>query len=164
VYFQPSEPLKLLFIIYMAAYLADRMPLSLRPLPLLAPTAFVMAIALLLLIIQRDLGTASIFIVLYTVILYVASGKKRILLISLAGLAIAGVAGYFLFDVVRLRVDAWLNPWLDPSGRSFQIVQSLMAVANGGTSGRGPGLGSPGLVPVAISDLFLAAVVRNSQA
>jgi cell division protein FtsW (lipid II flippase) len=162
VYFQPSEPLKLLLIVYLAAYLADRLPLSLRPLPLFAPTAVVMGIALLLLAVQRDLGTASIFISLYAIILFIASGKKRILLISLVGLAVADIAGYFLFDVVRLRIDAWLNPWLDPSGHSFQIVQSLMAVANGGTSGRGPGMGSPGLVPVAISDFVFVAIAEET--
>ena len=162
IYFQPSEPLKLLLIIYLSAYLADRLPLSLRPLHLLAPTAVVMVVSLALLFNQHDLGTASIFIFLYTIILFVASGKKRILLISLGGLVLAGVAGYFFFDVIRLRVDAWLNPWLDPSGRSFQIVQSLMAVANGGTSGRGPGLGSPGLVPVAISDFIFPAIAEET--
>ncbi len=162
VYLQPSEPLKLLLIIYLAAYLADRLPLSLRPLPLLAPTVIVMAVALLLLAIQHDLGTAFIFIFLYAIILFIASGKKRVLLISLIGVAIAGIAGYFLFDVVRLRVDAWINPWVDPSGRSFQIVQSLMAVANGGTSGRGPGLGSPTLVPVAISDFIFTSIAEET--
>jgi cell division protein FtsW (lipid II flippase) len=162
IYFQPSEPLKLLLIIFLAAYLADRLPLSLRLLALLAPTAVVMGIALLLLVIQRDLGTASIFIFLFTIIFFVASGKKRILFISLVGLLIAALVGYFFFDLIRLRVDAWLNPWLDPSGRSFQIVQSLMAVANGGTSGRGPGLGSPGLVPVAISDFVFSAIAEET--
>jgi cell division protein FtsW (lipid II flippase) len=162
IYLQPSEPLKLLLIVYLAAYLTDRLPLSLRTLPLLAPTVVVMGLALSLLAVQRDLGTAFIFIFLYTIILFVASGKKRILLISLVGLVMAGFAGYYLFDVVRLRVDAWLNPWLDPSGRSFQIVQSLMAVANGGTSGRGPGLGSPGLVPVAISDFIFIAIAEET--
>jgi cell division protein FtsW (lipid II flippase) len=162
IYLQPSEPLKLLLIIYLAAYLADRLPFSLRPFPLLVPTAVILGLALLLLLIQHDLGTVSIFIFLYTIVLFIATGKKRVLLISLVGLLVAGVAGYFLFDVVRLRVDAWLNPWLDPSGRSFQIVQSLMAVANGGTSGRGPGLGSPGLVPVAISDFVFVAIAEET--
>ena len=162
IYLQPSEPLKLLLIVYLAAYLADRLPLSLRPIPLLAPTAVVMVVSLGLLFVQRDLGTASIFIFLYSIILYVASGKKRILFISMVGLAAASVAGYFLFDVIRLRVDAWLNPWLDPSGRSFQIVQSLMAVANGGILGRGPGLGSPGLVPVAVSDFVFTAIAEET--
>jgi cell division protein FtsW (lipid II flippase) len=162
LYFQPSEPLKFLFIVFLAAYLADRQPLRLRPLPLLAPTVVVIGLAISLLLVQRDLGTASIFIFLYAIILFVASGKKRILLISLILLLMAGIAGYFLFDVVRIRVDAWINPWLDPSGRSFQIVQSLMAVANGGILGRGPGLGSPGLVPVAISDFIFTAIAEES--
>ncbi len=162
IYFQPSEPLKLLLVIFLAAYLADRLPLSLRALPLLTPTAIVLIVALLLLVVQRDLGTASIFIFLFTIIYFVASGKKRILIISLAVLLVATLAGYFFFDLIRLRVDAWLNPWLDPSGRSFQIVQSLMAVANGGTSGRGPGLGSPSLVPVAISDFIFSAIAEET--
>jgi cell division protein FtsW (lipid II flippase) len=162
VYFQPSEPLKLLLIVYLAAYLADRLPLSLRIMPLLAPTAIVLGVSLLLLAVQHDLGTASIFIFLYTSILFIAIGKKRILLVSLVGLAVAGIAGYFLFNVVRVRIDAWVNPWLDPSGGSYQIVQSLMAVANGGTSGRGPGMGSPGLVPVAISDFVFVAIAEET--
>ncbi len=162
IYFQPSEPLKLLLMIYLAAYLADRLPLNLHPLPLLAPTAVVLGVALLLLIIQRDLGTASIFIFLYTIILYIASGKKRLLIISLGGIIVAGFAGYYYIDLIRLRVDAWLNPWLDPTGGSFQVVQSIMAVANGGISGRGPGLGSPGLVPVAISDFIFTAIAEET--
>ncbi len=162
IYLQPSEPLKLLLIIFLAAYLADHLPLNLRPLALLAPTVVLVGLAMLLLIIQRDLGTASIFIFLYAIIFFIATGKKRILLFSFFGLVIAGVAGYFLFDLIRLRVDAWFNPWLDPSGRSFQIVQSLMAVANGGVIGRGPGLGSPGLVPVAISDFVFTAIAEET--
>lgn len=162
VYLQPSEPLKLLFLIYLAAYLSERLALQVRLVPLIAPTAIITGLALLLLVVQRDLGTAFIFIFLYTITLYIASGRKRVLWISLAGLAAAGAAGYRLFDVVRLRVDAWLNPWLDPSGRSYQIVQSLLAIANGGVSGRGPGLGSPGLVPVAISDFIFTSIAEET--
>jgi cell division protein FtsW (lipid II flippase) len=161
IYLQPSEPLKLLLIIYLAAYFADHQPLNVRFLPLMAPTALVTGLALLLLIAQRDLGTASLFILIYTVMLFIASGHKRVLLISLLGLMATGIAGYFLFDVVRLRVDAWLNPWLDPAGRSYQIVQSLLAVANGGLGGRGPGLGNPGLVPVTHSDFIFAAIAEE---
>ncbi|MBU4224496.1 MAG: FtsW/RodA/SpoVE family cell cycle protein, partial [Chloroflexi bacterium] len=177
VYFQPSEPLKLLLVVYLAAYLADRFHVGTFSrmnvstfkranvqtyLPLLLPTLIMTGLALLLLLVQRDLGTASIFIFLYTILLYLASGKKRVLLISLVGLGLAGIAGYFFFDVVRLRVDAWLNPWLDPSGRSYQIVQSLMAIANGGMIGRGPGMGSPGLVPISISDFIFSAISEET--
>ena len=171
VYLQPSEPLKLLLIAYLAAYLADRLiapegghekPGSTSLLPLLTPTLIMTGMALLLLIAQRDLGTASIFLFLYAAIVYIASGRRRILGISLVGLLLAGAVGYLLFDVVQVRIDAWLNPWLDPSGRSYQIVQSLLAVANGGLVGRGPGLGYPGLVPIPHSDFIFSSIMEES--
>lgn len=174
IYLQPSEPLKLLLIVYLAAYLAGeigdgkgrlRLPparLSLNLLSLLAPTLVVTGLALALLAVQRDLGTASIFIFLYTIIIYVTTGKKRTLAIGALFIGLAGLAGYLLFDVVRVRIDAWVNPWLDPSGRSYQIVQSLIAIANGGILGRGPGLGSPGLVPVPHSDFIFSSITEES--
>jgi cell division protein FtsW (lipid II flippase) len=187
VYFQPSEPLKLLLIIYLSAYLADKQPWtwsssfsfkneenglredaqaqSVSPpssLPLLAPILFMTGLTLLLLLVQRDLGTASIFAFLFAVIVYLATGRRMILIMSAALLLAAGISSYFLFDVVRLRIDAWLNPWLDPSGRSYQIVQSLLAIANGGVGGRGPGMGSPTLVPISHSDFVYSAIVEES--
>ncbi len=158
IYLQPSEPLKLLLIIYLAAYLADRTPIRLSTFPLILPTLFVTGLSLLILLVQRDLGTASIFILLYTVILFLATDHRRVLIATTLGLALAGLVGYFFIPIVQVRVNAWLDPWADPSGRSYQIIQSLLAVANGGTIGRGPGLGSPGLVPVAISDFIFAAI------
>lgn len=168
IYFQPSEPLKLLLVVYLAAYLAGTRPSSpassprLRLLPLLAPTLIMTGLVIALLLAQRDLGTVSIFLFLYTVVVYIASGNRRILLYGFVVLLAAGLGGYTLFDVVRLRVEAWLNPWSDPSGRSYQIVQSLLAIANGGLFGRGPGLGSPTLVPISHSDFIFAAMVEES--
>jgi cell division protein FtsW (lipid II flippase) len=196
VYFQPSELLKLLLVVYLSAYAADKLPIAdrlpvigagptaggvglsasragdrinhaLGPAPtgglfgLLIPTFLLTGLAILLLLVQRDLGTASIFLFLYTVVVYVATGRKRLLLFTGLSLGLAALAGYALFDVVRLRVDAWLNPWSDPSGRSYQIVQSLIAVANGGISGRGLGLGAPSLVPIAQSDFIFAAIAEE---
>lgn len=161
VYFQPSEPLKLLLLIFLAAYFAERIPLNLSILPMLFPTLLVTSLAITILVFQRDLGTATIILFLYSIILYLASGKRRVLVISLVGVSISAILGYYLFDVVRLRVDGWLNPWLDPSGRSYQIVQSILAFANGGLFGRGPGGGSPGLVPVAISDFIYSSIAEE---
>jgi len=161
LYFQPSEPLKLLLVIYLAAYFADKIPFKLSFIPLVLPTIIVTGLAIAILVFQRDLGTASIIIFLYSTLLFVASGKRRVLIISLVGVGISSFLGYYLFDVVRLRVDAWINPWLDPSGRSYQIVQSLLAFANGGLFGRGPGGGSPGLVPVAISDFIFSSIAEE---
>lgn len=185
VYFQPSEPLKLLLIIFLSAYLADAQPWAIleesqsqnsptgdgdsektrnrfTSLSILFPILLMTGMALLLLLVQRDLGTATIFVFLFTAVVYLATTRKSIVLINLMLLVFAGVIGYYLFDVVSLRIDAWLNPWLDPSGRSYQIVQSLLALANGGVGGRGPGMGSPTLVPISHSDFIFSAIVEES--
>ncbi len=164
VYFQPSEPLKLLLVIYLSAYLADRINIrtSSSRSTLLVPTLAVTGVALLLLLVQRDLGTASIFICIFTTILFLVTGKRRILFGAILFLAIALIGGYFFLDIIHIRVEGWLDPWADPSGQSYQIVQSLLAVANGGTIGRGLGLGSPLLVPVAISDFIYAAIAEET--
>ena len=158
LYFQPSEPLKLLLVAYLAAYLADRLPINLNTFPLIYPTFLLSGIAILLLLFQRDLGTASIFLALYTIVIYLATGQRRTILFSALILIFMGVAGYYLVDIIRLRIDSWINPWNDPGGGSYQIIQSILAIANGGLNGRGPGLGSPALVPVAISDFIFAAI------
>jgi len=165
IYFQPSELLKLLLIVYLAAYLADRQAATSPPsqlLHLLIPTLILTGLALLLLTFQRDLGTAAIFLVLYAVIVFAGTGDQRVLFFSFLMLVVAAIIGYALFDVVHLRMDAWINPWLDPSGRSYQIVQSLLAIANGGLIGRGPGLGSPSLVPIAQSDFIFSAISEET--
>jgi cell division protein FtsW (lipid II flippase) len=172
-YLQPSEPLKLLLIVYLSSYLATSFPTpaerrnngegSFRfTLASISPTLLMSGLAMLLLIVQRDLGTAVVFLFLYAVIVYLATGNRWIILASGLVVLISALTGYLLFDVVRLRLEAWFNPWLDPSGRSFQIVQSLLAVASGGVFGRGPGLGNPGLVPVPHSDFIFAAIAEES--
>ncbi len=162
IYFQPSEPLKILFVIYLSAYLADRANIDLFSSPLLIPTLFVTGMALLLLIVQRDLGTASIFILIFTIFIYIATGKRRILIASVLALFTALLIGYFFISIVQIRVIGWLNPWEDPTGNSYQIIQSLLAVANGGTIGRGLGIGSPLLVPVSISDFIFSAIAEET--
>ena len=161
VYLQPSEPLKLLLVIYLSAYFADNLPFRQGFFPLILPTLLLTGLALLILIVQRDLGTASIFIFLYAVILYLATGRKRVILASLLILAMAAMVGYFIVDIIQIRLIAWLNPWSDPSGSGYQTIQSLLAISNGGLPGRGIGVGYPGLVPVAISDFIFSAMAEE---
>jgi len=161
-FFQPSEPLKLLLVIYLAAYLADRLPTVFTLSEHLAPTVILVGTAALLLAAQRDLGTAILLVSIYTLIVYIASGRRRILIIAAVIMLVISVAGYFAFDVIRVRVNAWLNPWIDASGRSYQIVQSLIALASGSVFGTGPGLGSPGLVPLSHSDFITAAIAEET--
>jgi hypothetical protein len=160
--FSPSEPLKLLLVIYLAAYLADHVPQRNQLFPFILPTLLLIGIALLLLGVQRDLGTASIFIMLYASILYIATEKRRVLLIGMGILLIAGIAGYYALPTIQLRLGIWLSPWNDPSGAGYQVIQSLMAIANGGLIGRGPGLGNPGFVPVTHSDFIFASIAEET--
>ena len=162
VYFQPSEPLKLFLIAYLAAYFADKLPSRLRTVHLLYPTLILSGVVIMLLLAQRDLGTASIFIALYTIIIYLATGRKRVLLISTVLLFCVSVAGYYGVGIVHARIDSWLNPWGDPGGNSYQIIQAMISIANGGIEGRGPGLGSPGFVPVASSDFIYTAIAEET--
>jgi len=162
IYLQPSEPLKFLLIAYLAAYLADQMPLRWSLPQLLAPTLVIAGAATVLLIAQRDLGTATLLIVLYTLIIFITTDRRRVLVIAAAVILAAGITGYAVFDVIRVRVNAWLNPWLDPFGESYQIVQSLISIASGRVFGAGPGLGSPNLVPVSTSDFIGTAIAEET--
>ncbi len=162
VYFQPSEPLKLLLVAYLAAFLADRLAARTRILTTLIPTFAISSLAVLLLLFQRDLGTASIFMALYTIIIYLATGRRRTVLLSFALIVLFGLAGYYFVGVVQTRLESWVNPWDDPVSGSYQIIQALLAIANGGIEGRGPGLGSPALIPVAVSDFIFAAIAEET--
>ena len=162
LYLQPSEPLKLLLVAYLAAYLAGQLPTTTSLFRAIIPTVLLMGVALAILVAQRDLGTASIFIFIYFTILYFSTGKRRVLVFSVLATLVAVLVGYQMVSVIHTRIDSWINPWLDPSGKSYQIIQSLLAVAAGGLFGRGVGLGSPTLVPVAQSDYIFSAISEES--
>ncbi len=160
-YIQPSEPLKLLLIVYLAAFFADQIRPNISWLSSVFPTLVVVGFAGLLLIAQRDLGTASLFISLYIMMLTVTTQKRRLLYVIPALAVVAGVVGYFAFDVIKTRVDIWLNPWLDTSGNAWQLAQAQIAIATGGLTGTGPGLGSPQFVPVAVSDFIFTTIAEE---
>jgi len=117
--------------------------------------------SILLLLLQRDLGMSTLFFLVFLTMLHLASGQVRYLLVGGLLLLVAGFVGYQLFAVVRIRVEAWWDPFADPTGNSYQIVQSLIAIASGGILGRGLGLGAPTLIPVAHSDFILAALAEE---
>lgn len=161
VYVQPSEPLKLLMIVYLAAFFADQVRPNLSLLGSILPTILVTIITALLLISQRDLGTASLFVTLYVLMLTVTTNRRRFLWIFPLLVLLAAIAGYFSFDVVKTRLDIWLNPWLQASNAGYQIIQARIAIAVGGLTGTGPGLGSPQFVPVAVSDFIFSAIAEE---
>ena len=157
-YFQPSEPLKLLMVIYLSGFFTDRLILKKNTLAPILPTLVVIGLALVLLVTQRDLGTAMIFMAIYLLMLYSINGSRWVLWATPLALIVAGVIGFYFIDIVNVRLYTWLHPFSDPTGTSYQIIQSMIGIASGGTLGAGLGMGSPGLIPVAISDFIYAAI------
>ncbi len=170
LYIQPSELLKILLVAFLASYLAEQFPALRVELPetrrmvsprVAGPVLLMWGLSLIILVWQRDLGTAGLFFIVFLLLLYMASGSLWILVGgALLGLG-AVLAAYNLFAVVELRVDIWLNPWAEAEGRAYQIVQSLQAFAAGGVFGQGIGQGAPGYVPVVHSDFVFAAVAEE---
>jgi cell division protein FtsW (lipid II flippase) len=170
VFFQPAELLKLLFVAYLAAYLAEKREiarsLGVHPehphyltLPYLMPLLAMWGVALILLMAQQDLGAAVLLYLSFLIMLYLASGQLRYLAIGGALLIVAAIAGYLLIGRVQGRMDTWLNPWTDAARSSYQIVQSLIALASGGGIGQGLGQGWPDVIlPAAHTDMPLAAI------
>lgn len=162
LYFQPSEPLKLLILIYLAAFFADQVRPNTSLLSSILPTLIIIIITGGLLMSQRDLGTAVLFLAFYTLMLSVTTNSRKFLWIIPIIIIMAVVVGYFTIDIVKTRVDIWLNPWLNPSGSSYQIAQAQIAIASGGLFGAGPGLGSPNIVPVSASDFIFTAIAEET--
>ena len=169
VFFQPSELLKLLLVVFLASYLDERQHLlelggrrgTARALAYLAPLAAMWGFCIVVLIWQQDLGAATLFFIVFLTLIYLAAGDWRYVAGGLALIVLAGVLGYLAFDVVALRIDTWLNPWPEFDTRGFQIVQSLYAVANGAVIGQGIGQGFPTFVPVVHSDFAFAAITEE---
>ncbi|UCG23988.1 MAG: FtsW/RodA/SpoVE family cell cycle protein [Chloroflexota bacterium] len=169
VYFQPSELLKLLLVVFLASYFAERgriinigagSPVK-RWIAYLAPLVIMWGFCMILLVWQRDLGAATLFFAVFVVLIYLATGDRRYVVGGLLLLLIAAVTGYLAYDVVALRVDTWIDPWLEADSRGFQIVQSLYAVAAGGVFGQGIGTGFPTYIPVVHSDFAFAAIAEE---
>ena len=168
-YFQPSEPLKLLMVVFMASYLADRRrllvsggrkigPLRLPPLAYVGPLLVMFGLAVLLLAAQQDLGAAMLFFLTFLSMLYLATGQWGYVAAGLLLFGAAGVIGYSLSTRLALRVNAWLNPWTGAADWAFQIVQSLLAFGAGGVLGEGLGLGQPTYIPAVHTDFTFAAI------
>ncbi len=169
-YIQPSELLKVLLIAFLASYLSEKRellslavyrlgPWRLPPLPYLAPLLVTWGFSLFLLAWQGDLGTALLFFCAFLAMLYVASSRSVYVWAGLILFVVGTLAVYQVFAHVRPRIDIWLDPWSEPSGRSYQIVQSLLAFAAGGVLGRGLGYGQAvDYVPAVHTDLIFAAI------
>jgi cell division protein FtsW (lipid II flippase) len=166
--FQPVELLKILLVIYLATYLDERRHLiganyylkgvRLPPLPYLVPIVLMWGLTIGLIIVQKDLGAALLFFTIFLAMLYVLSGRSSYIVMGLLAFALGAAALYPVFGHVRVRVDAWRDPWADPLGKGYQMVQALYALASGGWGGAGLGGGDPTMVPESHTDFMFTSI------
>ena len=134
---QPSELAKIVVIVFMAALLERRMDRIDDPTYALLPIGIVLEAIVGLILAEPDLGTSVSVVTIAAVMIFAAGINYRyVAAVFLASLP----ALYFLLafsDYRRRRVLAFLNPWADPLGGGFQMIQSMIAVGTGGVFGRG---------------------------
>ena len=149
---QPSELVKLALLLAVSYLLSQRKVF----LSILFGGA-----CLLMLMLQKDLGTALLYFGVVFVLLYAATGSVPLLLGGVVGGAGAAVLGYSMFAHVKRRVAIWLNPWADTEGAGYQIVQSLIAIVNGGAWGVGLGLGNAQVIPEYYNDFIFSVILHE---
>lgn len=171
--FQPGEIAKITLAVFFAGYLSMHRDVillagpKLGPIRLprfrdLAPLFAAWLIAIGVLILQRDLGTAILFFGLFVAMLYLATGRISWIVLGLLFAAAGAIVASQTFGHVAARLDSWLNAFEPgtydaPVGGSRQIVQGIFGLASGGLFGQGLGQGRPDLVSYANSDMIITA-------
>ncbi len=167
--FQPSEIAKILIVLALAAYLADNrdvlsvshrkiLGIGVPAMRHLGPVIVMWGISLLILVGMKDLGSSLLFFGIFLTMLYVATGRSAYVVVGLLLFAVGAYVSFRLFGHVRLRVDIWLHPFADASGKGYQIVQSLFSLAAGGLLGAGIGKGLPRRIPFVTTDFVYSAI------
>ena len=149
---QPSEMVKPLLVFCLAVWMSERRWL---------PGLVFSVLCLLLLLLQKDLGTALLYFAVSLLIGWMASGSLAVLAGGLLGGGAAALWGYHHFAHVRRRVEIWIDPWKDYQNAGYQLVQSLVALASGGLFGVGLGLGAPDSIPIHTSDFIFSAICEQ---
>jgi cell division protein FtsW (lipid II flippase) len=167
--FQPSEFAKIFVVLFLAGYLDENSELlrfatkryaflEIPEFRFLAPIIFLWILTSVMYVVQRDFGSALLYFGTVIIMVYMGSGKAFFLAIGSLLFFCGSAVSYKFYSHIQTRVDIWLNPWADPSGRAFQIVQSLFALGSGGLLGSGLTYGFPELIPEVHTDFIFAAI------
>jgi cell division protein FtsW (lipid II flippase) len=173
--FQPGELAKVLIVVFLGGYLRDnREMLSFGvgsgrlPSPKhLGPLLLIWGGAMLVLFQSRDLGGALLYFAIFLVMLYTATARWSFVTVGLALFLLGAFALYQVIPHVQDRVEGWLDPWSDPQGETYQLVQSIYAISGGGVFGSGLGRGilvSPegeSYIPFLETDFIFSAVAQE---
>jgi cell division protein FtsW (lipid II flippase) len=166
--FQPGEVAKLLLIVFLAGYLREkREVLAQGRVKDFGPLLVIWGGAMLVLVQTNDLGSALLYFGIFLGMLYVATGRASFAAAGLALFVGGSFAAYKLIAKVEARVGSWLNPWDDPQGTGYQIIQSSYSIANGGFGGTGLGKGTlesldgQPLIPFLKTDFIFSALAQE---
>lgn len=166
---QPGEFAKIGLAIFFASFLSEKRallatpvsrfgPIGVPPARAVLPIVGAWGMSLLVLVYQRDLGLSLLLFGLFVALLYMATSKPHWVILGAALFTGGAFAAWKLFSHVQTRVDIWLDPFADPYGKGWQLVQSLFALASGGLLGTGWGDGSPGWISDAATDIIFSAI------
>lgn len=134
---QPSEFAKIGLIIYVSKYLANNQKEIFDIKKGVLPILLVIGVFFLLIMLEPDFGTAMVIVLTLTSILFI-SGVKLSFFVKIGIVGLLGIVGLIVVAPYRmLRIVSFLNPWVDPLGSGYQIIQSLYAIGPGGLLGQG---------------------------
>lgn len=161
--FQPAEPAKILLVIFLAAYLAEKKEVLARPQAKhFGPLIVTWLVSLAILVLERDLGSSLIFFSLFLVMLYIATGRPVFVFAGMTMFLGGASLAYRIFPHVASRVHVWLRPLPgDVGGAAYQVAQSLFALSAGGIGGTGLGAGFLGrqvTMPAVHTDFIFSAI------
>ena len=167
--FQPGEAAKIVLAIFFAGYLVERRELlalstfRLGPLHLpdpkyLGPVALAWGVSLVVMTLEKDLGSSLLFFFLFVIVLWVATGRTTYLAVGGSLFGLGAAIAYSQFSHVQDRVSVWLDPWSVAKAEGFQVVEASFALADGGVAGTGIGLGTPTRIPEVETDFIFAAI------
>ena len=168
IQFQPGELAKIALIVFLAGYLREkREVLAQGRLKDFGPLLLIWGAAMLVLVETNDLGSALLYFGIFLAMLYVATGRALFVAIGLVLFVGGAAAAYQTVARVQERVDIWLNPWQDPHGKGYQLVQSSYSIAHGGFWGTGLGRGTftttggTDLIPFVNTDFIYSALAQE---
>ncbi|MEE8722583.1 MAG: FtsW/RodA/SpoVE family cell cycle protein [Eggerthellaceae bacterium] len=170
--FQPGEIAKIVIVLFLAGYLAENRemlsvftwrvgPFHLPDLRTIMPVLLMWLMALVVVVFEKDLGSAVVFFFVFLAMLYCATGKKFYLIVGILLMLVGCVFAYLFFSHVQVRVQNWLDPFSDAQGTGYQLVQSLYSIADGDLFGVGIGRGLASQIPVVESDFIFAAIAEE---
>ncbi len=170
--FQPSEVIKLLFILTLAGIYTNDYSVPKEHFKKIRAfyntklgrnfvATLVSYLFLGFLVLQRDWGTAVLFFAIYITFVAVYGENKRFIFLNFTLAVGMSVVGVKFMRHIQVRVETWLNPFEDVANKGYQITQSLFAIGEGGFVGRGIGAGSPYYIPEVHSDFIFAAICEE---